>query len=220
MTPLWQDEEFSIKLLTMTKQTIYIIGSVLAVAVTALIITQRKAGVKFKENTDYIREQHDKLSELMAENARLSNLVAQTTRLMERPSDPAIELLRLRGEVTRLGRNYEDIEKLHNDIQNLRQELRVVRGPTIDDVYAMQGIDTNGFPETGATKEMVLSELQKAGARVLKEDENFIYAEASQVLYSRTNGDPLTITMALWFEDGKLTTRIDKQKWQSASLQQ
>jgi hypothetical protein len=80
----------------------------------------------------------------------------------------------------------------------------------MDDVYAIQGIDTNGFPESGATKETILSEFQRVGISVLKEDENFIYAEASRVLHSRTNGDPLTITMALWFENGKLTTRIDK----------
>ncbi|MBP9902485.1 MAG: hypothetical protein V9H26_01585 [Verrucomicrobiota bacterium] len=198
----------------MAKQIAHITGLILIVAVATFIVTQRNAEVKLREHIQSLGEQRKQLSEVTAENTRLSNLVVQTALFASARMAPPIELLRLRSEVTRLRRNYGEVEELRNEIENLRGEIRVVGGPTLNETYAMSGVATNGLPEIEmhATKEAVLSELRRTEAKVLREDDNFIYAEAFPVLLSRTNSDPLTITMALWFEDGKLTTRIDNYK--------
>lgn len=89
-----------------------------------------------------------------------------------------------------------------------------MRGPTLNEMYGMRGLETNSLPEveTGAMNGEVLVELRRVGARVLEYNEKFIHAEVYPALRSSTNGALATITMEFYFHESKLVSRKDTPK--------
>ena len=90
-----------LKLMSMTKLQVGVAALMIAGAVTTLVI-QHERQKTLREENQSLRRQLELAAQLQAENASLSNLLAQA-----KPSQPAAdkqssELLRLRGEVSRL----------------------------------------------------------------------------------------------------------------------
>jgi hypothetical protein len=206
----------------MTKPTTRIVSAILAFGIAALIVGQRQSKVKLREDAQYLREQSERLSGLTAENARLSNLVAQTRFPEPRPNAPALELLRLRSEVARLRQDHDQVERLHKEIENLRRENRNLRGPTWREMQGSGGLDTNSLPdiEMGATKDEVSAELRRVGAEILTTAaEKFIIAQAFSAVLTSSNGAVVEIKMEFYFnEDGKLSMRTESPTFPIASV--
>ena len=217
----------------MTKFTAFTIGSVLAAAVATLIIAQHRSEIRrLRADIQSLREQRDHLSNLAAENVRLSDMIARIGRPEVSPNEPPRELLRLRGEVARLRQGNKEAQKLrqenNEEIEKLRQLSPELPGHSLRERYGASGIDTNSVPniELGATTNDVLAELRRVGAKFLTEQEKYIgqdkyvQAEIFPAVVANTNGDFVTIRMEFYFEDGKLTSRKDWPKWPSDRNQQ
>src|SRR5437016_5768607 len=93
----------------MTKFTSFTIGAILAALVAALQAP---------------RKDRDQLSNLAADNTRLSDLIARISRTEASPSEPPRELLRLRGEVARLR---QDNQEAHKVSQEKNEEIKKLR---------------------------------------------------------------------------------------------
>ena len=141
------------------------------------------------------------------------NLVAQINRNKPRQDEPAPELLRLRGEVTRLRHSYDQTGNLRKEIDELRSENQQLREtyPSLNDVYILSSYDKNSLPEIGmgASKDNALAELQEVGARVVTDMSEYIEAEVFPDAAGNINPNLAPITMRFYFEDGKLTSRKD-----------
>jgi RNA polymerase sigma factor (sigma-70 family) len=85
-----------LKIVTMTKLQMGIIGTVVLAGVLTPLALNHKAQIKLKEQDALMRQQADQLAELAAENSRLSNVV---NRVNEPGREDPRELLKLRGEV-------------------------------------------------------------------------------------------------------------------------
>src|SRR5215472_10841747 len=95
----------------------------LVVLVALALFLQRdyEAHRRLRSQSDELREQLNRLTQLEVENIRLSNLVAQT----ESPLDEAqlAELRRLRMEVETLRRQTNQLQTLRTEINRLRAAL-------------------------------------------------------------------------------------------------
>jgi hypothetical protein len=193
----------------MTKFRAFIAGAVLAAVVASLIITQERSTTgRLRKEMELLQSQRDQLSDLAAENARRSMLVEQSIRPKASQEEPSHELLRLRGEVDRLRQEHAELGKL-------RQENRQLRGPSMTEMYAISGVDTNGIPdvELGATRTDVLAELRKVGASVLTDEEKYIHAEVFPMAVASPDSSRLALGMEFYFDGGTLTSRRDWPKW-------
>src|SRR5262249_39679541 len=94
-----------LKIMAMKLKFSVIAGLVLAGVATPLML-EHQAKVKLRDETRALRQQREQAVEnvaaLAAENMRLSNLVAQANGLEGNRSETSNEVLKLRGEVTRL----------------------------------------------------------------------------------------------------------------------
>jgi RNA polymerase sigma factor (sigma-70 family) len=91
-----------IKLITMTKLKAGLVSAVVVAAVATPLAIQQRAQNQLRSQNESLRAQLQQLTDLEAENARLSNLLAQA---QAAPPDVRMdELLRLRGEVGSLRR--------------------------------------------------------------------------------------------------------------------
>jgi hypothetical protein len=93
----------------MTKFNIFLIVIIAIVGLAASLIIQRQAQAKLRENVETLRRQEIQLAELIAENQRLANLVAQATRPL--PGDRTAELSKLRSEAAGLRKQAPELEK-------------------------------------------------------------------------------------------------------------
>ena len=91
-----------IKLMAMTKLKVSLVSALLVASVATPLVIQHQAKVRLREENQALRQQTDQLASLAAENERLSNLVSRSTSSPSLPDGQLTELLRLRGEVTRL----------------------------------------------------------------------------------------------------------------------
>ena len=103
----------------MTKIKLIICVIVVAGIATILVI-QHQAQVKLHEENESLRQQMD---QLQIENQRLSNSVAQANSSSSRPDDQLTELLRLRGEVRLLRQQTNELGRLQQDSQQLRNQV-------------------------------------------------------------------------------------------------
>jgi len=97
-----------VKIITMTKLKLGIIGAVVAAGVAAPLLIQHQAQLKLREENQSLRRQLDQLAQLNAENQRLSNLVAQAKDSQSSTNGQFAELLRLRGQVGQLRAQLRD----------------------------------------------------------------------------------------------------------------
>ena len=96
-----------------------IITSVLYVAalvgLTIWLGVERQGRLRLTEEHQVLAQQLDQMAGLLAENERLSNLVAQASRSQSLPDDQSRELLRLRGEAGVLRRQTKELETARNE---------------------------------------------------------------------------------------------------------
>ena len=91
-----------LKLMTMTKLKAGLVSAVLVAAVATPLAIQQRARSQLRVQNESLRGQLQQVTELEAENARLSNLLTQVQ--APAPDGNMAELLRLRGEVGSLKR--------------------------------------------------------------------------------------------------------------------
>jgi RNA polymerase sigma factor (sigma-70 family) len=102
-----------IKLITMTKLHTAVLGAIVVVVVTTPLVIYQQAQVRaLTSETAVLRRRADQLSPLIAATERFSNLVAQAEQAQPSPTEPSGELLRLRGEVTRLRSVAQELAQL------------------------------------------------------------------------------------------------------------
>ena len=92
--------------------------SVVVIAAAVQWLSQRRSGIKLREEIDSLQRQVAQLSQERNENERLSNLLAQTRGLLT--NHESGELLRLRGEVGLLRKQTNELLKLRAENQQLR----------------------------------------------------------------------------------------------------
>lgn len=112
-----------LKLMTMTKLQIGIIGAVIVGGVATPLIIEYQSRAKLRDARAALKRENDQLAQQAAENSRLSNLLAQANAAQQLTTGEAGELLRLRGEVGNLRRQTNDLAKMLADNQRLRSML-------------------------------------------------------------------------------------------------
>ena len=90
------------KMLIMTKIKLTILSAIVVASVAAPLVIQHRSQVQLRQENKVLRQQVVQLGQLATENERLSNLVAQGNISQVLPKNDQKDLLRLRGEVTRL----------------------------------------------------------------------------------------------------------------------
>lgn len=204
----------ALHLTAMRKYSIPIIGLCLIVALTTLVIGQRQRIVRLREQLQSQGAQNEQFAALLAEKARLTELVARDAHAEVRPMEPTMELLRLRGQVSQLNRDLAETDELRRQLETVTRENRQLRWPTLNDTYIFSGFDSNSLPEmdVGFPREKVSAELQRVGAKILSEGDTFVEAQTSPAITGVSNG-ALTIKMVFNFTEGKLGSRRDSQSY-------
>jgi RNA polymerase sigma factor (sigma-70 family) len=91
-------------------QKTFVTATLVAAVAAPLVMQYQK--MKLREENDALRRQTEQLAVLAAENERLSNELSQMNRFQSLPNDQFSELLRLRGEVGKLRRETQELERL------------------------------------------------------------------------------------------------------------
>ena len=100
-----------------------------AVGVAIWLGVGHRARLRLGEENTALQQQLEQMGGLFAENARLSNLVAQAKSSQSLPDERLKELLRLRGEVGALRQQGKEIETLREENRQARVELESTRKP-------------------------------------------------------------------------------------------
>jgi hypothetical protein len=88
-----------------------------------LLLCQTRENADLRQKNTCLKQQLDRLSELEADNHRLSNLVAQADATKSNPQ--LLEVLRLRNEVGILRRQTNEFQQAQQDLQQLRNAVAV-----------------------------------------------------------------------------------------------
>src|SRR5437762_7392474 len=91
--------------------TFSVLAAILMASVAAPLLIQRHARIQRREREALLRQQAGQFDELSAENKRLLNLVAQMGSA-SLSSDQFHELMKLRGEISRLRHDASEVAKL------------------------------------------------------------------------------------------------------------
>ena len=124
-----------LKLMTMTKLKAGIVSAIVVAGVSTSLLIQHQAQIKLREENQSLRLQVDQLNQLIAENERLSNLVARANISQSLSKNQFSELLRLRGELGVLRNRNRELERLRDENRRLRsaqgssQEPQVAESP-------------------------------------------------------------------------------------------
>ena len=100
-----------------------VICATAAVGVMIWLAVEHQAGLRLRQENTALRQQLDQLAGVVAENERLSNLVAQASSSQSLPDERLTELLRLRGEVGVLRQQSKELETLRNENRQARTAL-------------------------------------------------------------------------------------------------
>jgi RNA polymerase sigma factor (sigma-70 family) len=92
----------AVKLMAMTKLKFGLVSALAVVGVATPLVIQHQANLRLRAENQLLRQQSEQLGPLAAENERLSNLVSRPDPSPSLPDGQRSELLRLRGESTRL----------------------------------------------------------------------------------------------------------------------
>lgn len=90
------------------------------VGLAVWLAVEHQARLRLVEEHKALEQQLGQLAGLVAENERLSNLVAQAHPSQSLPDDESRELLRLRGEVGLLRQQGEELESVRNENRQAR----------------------------------------------------------------------------------------------------
>jgi len=96
-----------LKFMAATKLKASIISAIVVASVVTPLVVQRQAQARLRGRDEALRQQTDQLAKLQADNERFANLLAQAKGPRSLPSDQLNELLKLRGEVARLGKDVQ-----------------------------------------------------------------------------------------------------------------
>jgi hypothetical protein len=103
--------------------TISVICTTAPVGVTIWLAVEHQARLRLDQENSALRQQTGQLASLVAENERLSNLVAQSSRSPSLSDEGLKELLRLRGEVGVLRQQGKELETLREENRRARTAL-------------------------------------------------------------------------------------------------
>lgn len=109
-----------LKVMTMSKTQIGVIGAVIAGGIAAPVIMEYRSQAELHEARAALRAQTEQLAAQAAESARLSNLLAQASEAQQPNANGGGELLRLRGEIGSLRRQTNDLAMLQAENERLR----------------------------------------------------------------------------------------------------
>jgi RNA polymerase sigma factor (sigma-70 family) len=109
-----------LKLMTMTKLQLGIIGAFVAGGVAAPLIMQYRSQTELRDARAALKAQADQLGAQTTETERLSNLLAQANDVQLLNTSQAADLVRLRGEVGSLRQQTNELARLQADNQRLR----------------------------------------------------------------------------------------------------
>jgi RNA polymerase sigma factor (sigma-70 family) len=105
-----------LKLMAMSKLKVGLVGALVVAGVATPLVIQNRSQSKMRTENEQLRQQNMQLTEQMtplaAENARLSNLIAQATDNQSGRQSQSNEILKLRGEVARLRQNARESARL------------------------------------------------------------------------------------------------------------
>src|SRR5215469_4653600 len=87
-----------LKFMATTKLKLAVAGALVVAGIATPLVLQHQARAKLDEQSRKLEEQAQRVSQLEAENERLSNMVAQAGTGSGLPAEHSSELLRLRGE--------------------------------------------------------------------------------------------------------------------------
>jgi hypothetical protein len=112
----------------MTKLKIGIIGVLVAVGVIAQWVIHRQAQSRLQEEVEALRLRTERMDSLLAENGRLSHLVAHAETANSLDQNQLSELLRLRGEVGQLRQQASEAKQLQAEIRRLQTSANAGHG--------------------------------------------------------------------------------------------
>jgi hypothetical protein len=104
----------------MTRLKLFLFASAI-VALAALVAMQYQAGIRLRAENEDWRRRLAELSQLRAENERLSNLVAHADNSLAQ--DQLLDLLKLRAEVTALRQQTNQLRILREENQRLQTSM-------------------------------------------------------------------------------------------------
>lgn len=184
-----------------TTSAILSITCTLAAAGLAVwLVVEHQARFKLDRENKTLHRQLSPMDELVAENQRLSNLVAQANGSQSRPNERleapsatdgrAEELLRLRGEVAALRQKSKEIETLREDTR----QVRAARESGLKTQNAGQVAKSNeGISSNGSQLEIVKAEYwtDRTNLDVAAELKERIRGDALKAVASNNiKGDP------------------------------
>src|SRR5215471_17079720 len=108
--------------LTIMSRTTLKLGmvSAIAVAVATLLIVQHQTVSRLREKNELLQQQQGQLTQLAAENERLSNLLVQANSARALPEQDARELLKLSAEVGLLRQQSRVLARVQEENRELR----------------------------------------------------------------------------------------------------
>ncbi len=180
-----------VKLMAMSKLKLGLISAVLVAGVATPLIVQNQTRATMRAENEELNRRNAQLSEqitpLAAENARLSNLVAQATEFHAAQQSQSNELLKLRGEVARLRKDaresgskvvgadgssdpaiQEALEKLVARVTRLREKLEQTPNRKIPELKYLSDKDwlaVAGDIDKMETEEEISSAISGLGSR-------------------------------------------------------
>jgi hypothetical protein len=92
-----------------------IVSVAAVVGLAAWLAVEHQARLGLGEEQKALEEQAEQMTGIIAENERLSNLVARARSPQSLPDDQSLELLRLRGEVGILRKQTRELEAVRNE---------------------------------------------------------------------------------------------------------
>jgi hypothetical protein len=193
-------------------------GVMLTAAAAALFISLERSEIgRLRKELQLLQTQQHQDSGLTVGNARLSNLLEQTTRSKEQANEPTHELLRLRGQVGQLRRELGNLQQEKDEAN--RQQRQALEPAPFPALNGWLGGDSNAMPIVAvhAKRSDVSSELSRIGAHLLKDEEDYIYAEVFPIRGIGTNRQPARITMEFYFKGGELDQRRVWPKYEEAA---
>lgn len=98
-----------LKLMASTKLNIGIMSAIIVASVVTPLVIQHQAQAKLSDQEESLRQNSNQLTQLQADNLRISNLLAQANSTQTLPDEQFIELLRLRGEIARLNARAQEL---------------------------------------------------------------------------------------------------------------
>jgi sensor c-di-GMP phosphodiesterase-like protein len=102
----------------MSKVGTVLLGAVIAAAIAAILVMHRQGEQSLREKEALLQQQNEQLTQLAAENERLSNAVAHS---QNAGGGDQSELLKLRGEVSMLRRQTNELGRLREENRRLAE---------------------------------------------------------------------------------------------------